>query len=241
MEEIRLQKYIAECGVASRRKSEELIRQGRVRVNGETVTQMGQKVSLEDEVEVDGSPVKMEERKVYIALNKPVGYISTVKDQFGRMTVLDLIGDIRERVFPVGRLDCDTSGLLLLSNDGDFTYRLTHPRHEIKKVYEADLMGVPSKDDIQRFEQGLWIEDYFTSPAKLKILQSDAKASRVEITIHEGKNRQVRKMCDKIGCPVIRLKRISIGEVSLGKLKEGSWRSLGDLEINSFSYINGNK
>ncbi|HHV28866.1 pseudouridine synthase [Acetivibrio mesophilus] len=234
MEEIRLQKYIAECGVASRRKSEELISQGRVRVNGETVTQMGRKVSLNDVIEVDGKQVKMEERKVYIALNKPVGYISSARDQFGRKTVLDLVKDIKERVFPVGRLDYDTSGLLLLSNDGDFTYKLTHPKHEIKKVYEADLMGIPSKDDIIRFEQGLWIDDYLTSPANLQLLESNGKTSKVKITIHEGKNRQVRKMCDKIGCPVIKLKRISIGEVSLGKLNEGSWRSLTDSEINSF-------
>lgn len=234
MEEIRLQKYIAECGVASRRKSEELISQGRVRVNGETVTQMGRKVSLNDVIEVDGKQVKMEERKVYIALNKPVGYISSARNQFGRKTVLDLVKDIKERVFPVGRLDYDTSGLLLLSNDGDFTYKLTHPKHEIKKVYEADLMGIPSKDDIIRFEQGLWIDDYLTSPANLQLLESNGKTSKVKITIHEGKNRQVRKMCDKIGCPVIKLKRISIGEVSLGKLNEGSWRSLTDSEINSF-------
>ncbi|GAE89057.1 ribosomal large subunit pseudouridine synthase B [Acetivibrio straminisolvens JCM 21531] len=214
MEEIRLQKYLAECGVASRRKSEELIGQGRVKVNGETVTQMGRKVSLNDIIEVDGKPVKMEERKVYIALNKPVGYISSVKDQFGRKTVLDLVKDIKERVFPVGRLDYDTSGLLLLSNDGDFTYKLTHPKHEIKKVYEAVLKDVPSKDDIKRFEQGLWIDNYLTSPANFEILESDGKTCKVKITIHEGKNRQVRKMCDKIGCPVIKLKRISIGDIS---------------------------
>jgi len=148
MKEMRLQKYLAECGVASRRKAEELISQGRVKVNGETVTQMGKKVSQNDVVEVDGKLVKMEKRKVYIALNKPVGYISSVKDQFGRKTVMDLVKDIKERIFPVGRLDYDTSGLLLLTNDGDFAYRLTHPKHEIKKVYEADLLGVPSKDDI---------------------------------------------------------------------------------------------
>jgi len=123
---------------------------------------------------------------------------------------------------------------LLLTNDGDFAYRLTHPKHEIKKVYEADLLGVPSKDDIMRFKNGLWIDDYFTSPADFEILKSDGKTTKVRITIHEGKNRQVRKMCNKIGCPVIRLKRISIGEVSLGDLKEGSWRNLTEREINSF-------
>ena len=234
MKEMRLQKYLAECGVASRRKAEELISQGRVKVNGETVTQMGKKVSQNDVVEVDGKLVKMEKRKVYIALNKPVGYISSVKDQFGRKPVMDLVKDIKERIFPVGRLDYDTSGLLLLTNDGDFAYRLTHPKHEIKKVYEADLLGVPSKDDIMRFKNGLWIDDYFTSPADFEILKSDGKTTKVRITIHEGKNRQVRKMCNKIGCPVIRLKRISIGEVSLGDLKEGSWRNLTEREINSF-------
>lgn len=233
MEEIRLQKYLAECGVASRRKAEELISQGRVQVNGMIVTEMGKKVHRQDEIHVDGKLVRKEEKKVYIALNKPVGYISSVKDQFGRPTVLDLVKDINERVFPVGRLDYDTSGLLLVTNDGDFTYRFTHPKHEIKKVYEALVKGIPKREDIIRFEQGLRIDDYLSSPAKFKILKSDKETSTVEITIHEGKNRQVRKMCDKIGCPVLELKRIAIGKVSLGSLKEGSWRNLTDMEKKS--------
>lgn len=235
MEEIRLQKYIAECGVASRRKAEELIIEGRVRINGITVTEMGIKVTEKDVVEVDGKPVKKEELKVYIALNKPVGYISSAKDQFGRPTVLDLVTDLKERVFPVGRLDYDTSGLILLTNDGDFTYRLTHPKHEIEKVYEAVLDGVPKKEDIERFEKGLKIDDYITSPANFEIIKCDSKTTTAKITIHEGKNRQVRKMCEKIGCPVIKLKRISIGKVVLGNLKEGEWRNLTPKEIESFS------
>jgi 23S rRNA pseudouridine2605 synthase len=235
MEEIRLQKYIAECGVASRRKAEELIEQGRVKLNGITVSEMGIKVTEKDVVEVDGKPVKKEETKVYIALNKPVGYISSAKDQFGRPTVLDLISDLKERVFPVGRLDYDTSGLILLTNDGDFTYRLTHPKHEIEKVYEAVLDGVPKKEDIERFEKGLKTDDYITSPAKFVILKCDGKTTTARITIHEGKNRQVRKMCDKIGCPVNKLKRISIGKVVLGNLKEGEWRNLTPKEIESLN------
>ncbi|MFZ5989759.1 MAG: pseudouridine synthase [Bacillota bacterium] len=233
MSEVRLQKYLADSGVASRRKAEEIISQGRVKVNGTITTEMGIKVSEKDKVEVDGRILKREERKVYIALNKPVGYITTSKDQFGRPTVLDLVHDIKERIFPVGRLDYDTSGLIILTNDGDFTYRLTHPKHEINKVYVATVSGVLTKEEIAAFEKGLRIENYTTSPAKLQVLETNIKTSTVRITIHEGKNRQVRKMCEAIGHPVLRLKRISIGEVSLGSLGEGKWRNLSKSEIKS--------
>jgi 23S rRNA pseudouridine2605 synthase len=233
MELIRLQKYIADCGVASRRKAEELIQLGCVKVNGTVVTEMGTKVCDSDRVEVNGKVIKPESKKVYILLNKPSGYVTTVKDQFRRPTVLDLLKGVNERVFPVGRLDYETTGLLILTNDGDFTYKMTHPKHEMEKTYLATIMGVPTEEEISRFEKGLEIEDYITSPAKLKVISSKESTCVVEITIHEGRNRQVRKMCEKIGHPVLTLKRISIGNVTLGDLKEGSWRELTSSEIES--------
>mgnify|MGYP000344665603 FL=1 len=221
MDKMRLQKYIAECGVASRRKSEELIKQGRVKVNGIPVSEMGVKVSDEDVVEVDGRRISLEQKKVYIMLNKPVGYISSVRDQFSRNTVVDLIKGVKERIYPVGRLDYDTSGLLLLTNDGDFAFRLTHPKHEMKKTYIAEMEGVPDSNDIESFQNGLRIEDYVTSPAELTVLEKRKSSSIVKVVIHEGKNRQVRKMCDAIGHPVISLKRIAIGDLYLKNLPEG--------------------
>lgn len=226
MEEMRLQKYLAQCGAASRRKAEQLIKQGRVLLNGAIVTDMGIKVSENDRVELDGKKLFIEEQKVYILLNKPVGYVTTSKDQFARKTVLDLIQGIPQRIYPVGRLDYDTSGLLLLTNDGDFTFRLTHPKHEIKKVYIAKIEGVPDKNEIKDFETGLMIDGHKTSPAKLKILKKSTNSSIVRIVIHEGKNRQVRKMCEAIGHPVAELKRESIGSISLGDLKTGEWKYL---------------
>ena len=231
MDKMRLQKYIAECGVASRRKSEELIKQGRVKVNGITVSEMGVKVSDEDVVEVDGRKISLEQKKVYIMLNKPVGYISSVRDQFSRNTVVDLIKGVKERIYPVGRLDYDTSGLLLLTNDGDFAFRLTHPKHEMKKTYIAEVEGVPDSNDIESFQNGLRIEDYVTSPAELTVLEKKKSSSMVKVVIHEGKNRQVRKMCDAIGHPVISLKRIAIGDLYLKSLPEGQWRYLKEEEI----------
>jgi len=231
MDKMRLQKYIAECGVASRRKSEELIKQGRVKVNGIPVSEMGVKVSDEDVVEVDGRRISLEQKKVYIMLNKPVGYISSVRDQFSRNTVVDLIKGVKERIYPVGRLDYDTSGLLLLTNDGDFAFRLTHPKHEMKKTYIAEMEGVPDSNDIESFQNGLRIEDYVTSPAELTVLEKRKSSSIVKVVIHEGKNRQVRKMCDAIGHPVISLKRIAIGDLYLKNLPEGQWRYLKEEEI----------
>lgn len=233
MENTRLQKYIADCGVASRRKAEELIKQGRVKVNGTVVTEMGTKVGDADLVEVDGKGIKPENKKVYILLNKPAGYVTTAKDQFGRPTVLDLLKGVRERVFPVGRLDYETTGLLILTNDGDFTYKMTHPKHEIEKTYVATIEGVPTNEEISRFEKGLMIDNYITAPAKLKILSQNNRNCVVEVTIHEGKNRQVRKMCETIGHPVLTLKRISLGKLSLGNLAEGSWRELSQQEVKS--------
>lgn len=231
MNDMRLQKFLAESGLTSRRKAEELIKQGRVKVNGTITAEMGVKVSSGDLVELDGEKVTPVNRKIYIALNKPSGYVTTVKDQFSRPSVIDLLQGLEERVYPVGRLDYNTSGLLLLTNDGDFAFALTHPGHEIKKVYEAEIMGTPSEQELSCFKMGLIIEDYTTAPAGIKIIRRSAKTSIAEITIHEGRNRQVRKMCEAIGHPVLRLKRTAIGKITLGDLPEGKWRHLSEEEV----------
>jgi 23S rRNA pseudouridine2605 synthase len=209
----RLQKYIANNGVASRRKSEELIFKGHVKVNGKVVNEI---VIIDDEidvVEVEGVILKPVVDKVYLIINKPTGYITSSKDQFGRKTVLDLV-NLKERIYPVGRLDYDTSGLLILTNDGDFTYKMSHPSHEIKKKYRAEVIGEPTQDEIREFCTGLYIEDYHTAPADLTIITKNKEMSIIDITIHEGKNRQVRKMCEKINHPVVKLERIAIGNAS---------------------------
>lgn len=231
MAEIRLQKYLAEAGVASRRKSEELIMQGRVGVNGVKVTTPGTKVADRDVVTVDDRDVGQEEKKVYIMLNKPMGYVTTSKDQFSRKTVLDLIDGVKERIYPAGRLDYETCGLLLLTNDGDIAYGLTHPGHEVEKVYQARIAGSLDERDIKALENGVRIEDYITSPAKVKVIEKFKTDSLIEITIHEGRNRQVRMMFEKIGRIVLKLKRVSIGPVSLGSLEEGHWRHLDEDEV----------
>jgi 23S rRNA pseudouridine2605 synthase len=228
---LRLQKIIAQAGIASRRKAEELIKSGRVTVNGTIVRQLGFQAGEGDVIAVDGREIKESEKKVYIMLNKPPGYVSTVRDQFSRKTVLDLVKGIRQRIYPVGRLDYETSGLLLLTNDGELTHKLTHPGYETKKVYEAELEGVPSRQDIEKFEKGLDIGGYITAPSKMLVKSRRADSATVEITIHEGKNRQVRRMCEIIGHPVKKLKRISEGEISLGNLKEGQWRYLSPHEV----------
>lgn len=237
MTHMRLQKYLAHAGVASRRASEELIRQGRVVVNGKVVTDMGIMVVETDSIAVDGMSVTNEpiEDKIYIVLNKPVGYVSSARDQFGRPTVVDLVKEFNTRLYPVGRLDYDTSGLIILTNDGDFTYRLTHPKHEVDKVYEALVSGIPSKSEIERFERGLKIEDYITSPARLSLLSVKGHNALIRVTIHEGKNRQVRKMCEAIGHKVLALKRISIGPIALEDLPDGKWRRLTPEEVKSLN------
>ncbi|MCX7904103.1 MAG: rRNA pseudouridine synthase [Caloramator sp.] len=226
----RIQKYIARCGIASRRKAEELIRQGKVKVNGELIKDIILINPERDIVEVNGKVIKPEERKVYIMLNKPVGYVTTVKDEKGRRTVLDLI-DVKERIYPVGRLDYDTSGLLILTNDGDFAYKLMHPSKEVDKVYIAEVEGIPTEKELDMFRNGLKIEDYITSKAEIEILKIKDKNAIVKIVIHEGRNRQVRKMCEKIGHKVIKLKRVQIGKIKLGSLEIGKWRYLKKEEI----------
>ncbi|CDF58175.1 pseudouridine synthase [Thermobrachium celere] len=226
----RIQKYLARCGVASRRKAEELVLSGKVKVNGSVIKEIILIDPEKDTVEVEGKKVKPEEKRVYIMLNKPTGVITSAKDQFGRRTVLDLV-NVKERIFPVGRLDYDTSGLIILTNDGEVANKLMHPSKEVNKVYVAEVLGVPTKQEMDKFKRGLKIEDYVTAPADIKILKNLGRTSVIEVIIHEGRNRQVRKMCDAIGHKVIKLKRIKIGEIELGNLKEGEWRYLNQNEI----------
>ena len=233
MEE-RLQKYMASCGVASRRKCEEIILEGKIKVNGVLVNEVGTKVNpLEDIVEFNGKIISKEENKVYIMLNKPEGYISSVKDEKGRDTILDIV-KVKERVYPIGRLDYDSSGLLLLTNDGEIYNKIIHPSVEIVKKYIAVVNGEITDNDIRKFEVGIDIGDYITAPAELKIISYDRDISTIEIGIHEGKNRQIRKMCAVINHEVLSLKRISMGQLKLGYLKRGEYRNLDREEI---SYI----
>jgi 23S rRNA pseudouridine2605 synthase len=234
MEE-RLQKYMASCGVASRRKCEEIILAGKVKVNGVFVNEVGTKVDpLKDIVEYEGKIITKEEKKVYIMLNKPEGYISSVKDEKGRKTILDIV-KVEERIYPIGRLDYDSSGLLLLTNDGEIYNKIIHPRVEIIKKYIAVVKGEVSDTDIKRFETGIDIGGYITAPAEIKVISYDREISTIEIGIHEGKNRQIRKMCATLNHEVLALKRISIGEIKLGYLQRGEYRELNKEEI---SYIN---
>lgn len=237
---MRINKYIASCGVASRRKAEELILNKKVKVNGNIIEELSFQVDENrDIVEVDNVKISMQEDLVYILLNKPEGYITTVKDQFDRPSVIDLLSNVEERVFPVGRLDYETSGLLLLTNDGDLTYKLTHPKHEIDKTYIAMVKGKPSEEEIKNFKTGLEIEDYTTAPAKLEVLYYDRNKdiSKLEIKIHEGKNRQVRKMCKAINHPVLRLKRVAMGKITLNDCKPGEYRNLTKEEVNYLKNI----
>ena len=231
MGEERLQKYIARCGVTSRRKAEELIINGSVKVNGSIVTELGRKVKTDiDIVTIGNKKISENNKLIYIKLYKPEGYVTTVKDQFGRKTVLDLI-QIKERIYPIGRLDYKTSGLLLLTNDGDLANKLMHPKYHIYKTDVAEIDGRISDEAIDMLKKGVSIEDYKTAPARVKLLKYTGNISTVQISIYEGKNRQVRKMLDAVGHPVRMLKRISFGEISLGNLKPGSWANLNEDEM----------
>ena len=234
MEPIRLQKYLAEAGIASRRKCEEYILQGRVKVNNQ-IAKLGTKITPGvDVVLFDHQKIDQTEELVYILLNKPIGYVTTAKEQFSRDSVLDLV-KVKQRIVPVGRLDMYTSGALLLSNDGNFIYQITHPKHEINKTYTVTLKGIVTKEEVQKLEKGVKIEEYTTKPAKVKILKTDIEKnqSRLEITIHEGKNRQIRKMCEIIGKSVQALHRSKIGNIDVKDLKLGTWRYLNKNEIDN--------
>ncbi|ANA82003.1 pseudouridine synthase [Paenibacillus vortex V453] len=230
----RLQKIMAQAGVASRRKCEELILEGKVQVNGETVTELGTKADpAQDMITVSGKPIK-HEKKVYVMLNKPKGVITSASDPEGRKIVSDYLKGIKERVYPIGRLDYDTEGLLLLTNDGEFANLLSHPKYHVPKTYLATVKGVPHGTELDKLRQGIMLEDGMTSPAEVeyKDVDPDNKQSVISITIHEGRNRQVRRMFEAISHPVLRLKRISYGDLLLQNLKRGLYRHLTADEIN---------
>ena len=236
MEEIRLQKYIADCGITSRRKAEELIKQGKIKVNGKTITELGTKINPQkDIVMYNNNIIQIEQKYVYILLNKPIGYVTTVKDQFNRESVLDLV-KVKERIVPVGRLDMYTSGALILTNDGDFVYKVTHPKHEIEKTYTVTIKGMVTNEEVNQLKNGVKIEDYITRPAKVRILKIDKEKnqSRLEIKIHEGKNRQVRKMCEAINHKVLALHRSEIAGIGVKDIGIGKWRYLKDHEVKQF-------
>ncbi len=228
----RLQKILARSGAASRRKAEEFIRQGRVTVDGRVVTEMGVKLDPEShEICLDGRSLNSSEDKIYILLNKPTGYITTLDDPQGRPVVTKLLKGISQRVFPVGRLDLDTEGALLLTNDGEMAQRIQHPSFEINKTYVARVSGSPSADDINKLVHGIELDGRLTWPAQLKVLQASPRTSRIRITIHEGRKRQVRKMFAAIGYPVLALKRIAYGGLELGSLPSGKFRILRPKEL----------
>ncbi|MDR6224548.1 pseudouridine synthase [Desmospora profundinema] len=227
----RLQKVMAHAGVASRRACEELIRAGRVRVNGEPVTELGRRVDPQrDRIQVNGREIRRESKR-YFLFYKPKGVITSVTDPRGRRVVTDFFREVDERVYPVGRLDYETEGLLLLTNDGELANRLAHPRHEVDKVYQARVADHPGEESLERLRKGIRLEDGWTAPAKVRVLESAGKDCWLEIVIHEGRNRQVRRMLDAIGHPVRRLIRTRIDFLTLAGLKPGRHRSLKQGEV----------
>lgn len=229
---VRLQKILSQAGVASRRASEKLIAEGRVTVNGATVRAMGTKADpASDDIRVDGRRLKGPARLRYILLNKPPGYVTTRSDPQRRPTVLDLLRGVREYVYPVGRLDYDTEGLLLLTNDGDLAARLTHPRHGVERTYDARVIGTPDARDLERLRTGIPLEGRRTLPAEADVLTRDRAESVLRVTIREGRTRQVRRMCDAVGHPVRALRRVRIGPISDRRLKPGEWRDLSAQEV----------
>ena len=240
--EERLQKFLASAGIASRRGAEQLILEGKIRVNGVVVKELGTKINVtKDKVFYNGKIVKPETKKVYYILNKPKGYISTVKDERGRKTVVDILSDVEERIFPIGRLDYNTEGLLLLTNDGDFMNKLLHPKYEIMKTYVAKIDGIITNDDLYKLANGVKLEDGKTAPADVYVdsIDKPTKTSRIEITIHEGRNRQVRRMFSALGYEVKALKRIAFAGLLLNGLKRGEYRPLRERELISLRKLIG--
>ncbi len=238
---VRLQKIISTAGIASRRAAEKLILDGRVSVNGETVRELGSKADPDiDEIRVDDRRIKKPQRARYILLNKPRGYVSTRSDPEKRRTVIDLLKGVREYVYPVGRLDYDSEGLLILTNDGDLAATLMHPKHEVDRVYEAEVLGVPDDHDIDRLSRGVVIEGRRTSQAAIERVadrRTSGDTSMLRVTIHEGRSRQVRKMCDAIGHPVRTLRRVRIGPIADKNLRPGAFRDLTPAEIRKLKSI----
>jgi pseudouridine synthase len=230
--QIRLNKFLSRAGVASRRDADRMIEQGLVRVNSKVVTQLGYKVDDEkDRVEVGRKQVKKGEGLVYLMLNKPRGYLVTLKDPFSRPTVMKLLPRLKKRIFPVGRLDYDSEGLLLLTNDGELALRLTHPRYEVRKMYLVKVKGGPELSELDRLRRGIFLDGKRTAPARIEQLGRSSKSTLLRVEIHEGQKRELKRMFRAIGHEVIRLKRISFGGLRLGKLKSGEWRSLTPKEV----------
>lgn len=232
MEKVRLQKYFTDCGILSRRAAEEEIKAGRVRVNG-TIASLGDKVDPDtDTVEYKGRQIKPKvgEKHVYIALNKPCGVVTSAKDEKGRLCVTDLVR-IGKRVYPVGRLDLNSQGLILMTDDGELTNKLTHPRHEIPKIYEVEVTGRITAEQLQELNQSMTIDGYILLPVKTVLISHGERTSLIRMTLYEGRNRQIRKMCDKVGLRVTKLTRVAIGTIKLGDLEGGKWRYLTESEI----------
>jgi len=229
---VRLNKFLSQSGIASRREADRLITEGRVSVNGQQVENLGLKIdSQEDVVEVNGRRVKKQENNIYLMLNKPPGFIVSLKDSFGRPTIMDLLPSLKERIFPVGRLDYKSQGLLLLTNDGQLTFRLTHPRFKIKKVYLVRVKGELNSSQISRLEKGIILDGKRTAPARIKIIKATPKGIQLRIEIYEGRKREIRRMLEAMGCSVVYLQRIKFGPLGLGNLKKGQWRYLTAREI----------
>ena len=236
----RLQKILSQAGVASRRAAESLIAEGRVSVNGSTVHELGTKADADqDDVRVDGRRVRGAESKRYILLNKPAGFVSTRSDPQRRPTVIDLLRGVREYVYPVGRLDYDTEGLLLLTNDGDLAAKLTHPRHGVERTYRATVAGVPDETALRRMRDGIPLDGVRTLPAEVTVASAarDGRYATLRLTIREGRNRQVRRMCEAVGHPVRTLVRTGIGPLTGGRLPEGAWRELTDAEVRTLQAL----
>ncbi len=225
----RISKYLADCGIASRRKAEEIVSAGRVQLNGETVTDLGRRVMNSDEIRLDGNPITKPEEHVYILLYKPRGYLTTLSDDRGRKTVIELVDIPGHRVFPVGRLDLDSEGLLLLTDDGELAFRLTHPRKQVDKVYVASLKEPIKEDSVERMRIGIMLEGSMTAPAHVRVIHPSGLI--IEVSIHEGRKRQVRRMVEEAGSRVVSLKRIRLGPLELGKLAPGEWRHLTPEEV----------
>ena len=231
-QKIRLQKVLAERGVASRRAAEVLIVEGKVKVNGQVITELGTKVDPDiDRIIIDGHKLPEKSKLRYILLYKPAGWITSVKDERGRRTVIDLLDGIKERIYPVGRLDYDTSGLLLLTNDGELTNKLLHPAKEVDKTYQALVEGDVTKDKLNNLRNGVMLDDGFTAPAKVKLLRKKDSKSMLELTIHEGKNRQVRRMLAVVDLKCFHLKRVRFAFLTLDNLRMGEWRELTPEEV----------
>lgn len=235
---VRLQKYLAACGVASRRKCEALIEDGRVQINGGTAT-LGDSVDPErDTVLLDGAPLSPDE-KIYIVLNKPKDVVCTVTDTHGRSTVIDCIDGVRDRIFPVGRLDIDVEGVLILTNDGELAHRLAHPKYEVGKVYSVWVRGAVGDDALEKLRNGTRLEDGLTAPAQAEIIHCLSNATHLHLTLHEGKKREVKRMCAAVGHPVTSLTRISMGNINADGLMPGEWRYLDREEIGSLKAATG--